>query len=521
MRTVGLAALVMAVCCACGAGPSVRPEVAVVKQPGAATTAPGTAAPDEPAELPVPVNDLGWRDCTAATLEASGLGPGPAGLVFECAEVPTPIDASRSAHGAFALGILRARLPGTPTKVAPLVLTSGADRPSSATLAALAAGPVPALLSTRPLVAVDRRGTGASTPIECGDLRAPMPRRAMLDLGQFSSPPVSGGDATDTVLALGRDATTVCTDFLSPYELAFDATHAAEDLDRVRSAWGVDRIGVLATGGGARVAAAYAAAHPDALGRLVVDSPAVLRGDAATAAESVVAGRQAALAAFARQCAALECALGPDPAAAITDLVTRARAGELGQISANALLVALTDHFGSPRGDATARVREFADTLAAAGRGETAGLQRRIDAAAAATQTDGQFVARCADGGQWPTPGRVRELRTDWGQRYPVFGPEGALALLLCAAWPTTPPPEDPATATAPTLVVAGTADPVAGDGASSVAGVLGAVGTPTTTITWLGSGHPALSHSECVQAAVAGYVETGLLPPDGGACPG
>ena len=57
----------------------------------------------------------------------------------------------------------------------------------------------------------------------------------------------------------------------------------------------------------------------------------------------------------------------------------------------------------------------------------------RIKAAVDA-RTDGQFVARCSDGDQWPTPGRVRELMTDWGGRYPVFGPEAALELLLALA---------------------------------------------------------------------------------------
>ncbi|MGW0175284.1 alpha/beta fold hydrolase [Rhodococcus sp. NPDC003322] len=521
MRTLGLAALVIALCTACGAGPSVRPDVAVVEHRDRATTEPSGDLPGSVPDLPVPVHDLDWRDCTQSTLDVLGLGPGPAGLVLECAELAAPIDADSAMHGAFSLGALRARLPQTPTDAAPLVLTSGADRSSTGTLAALAAAPIGSLLSTRPLVALDRRGIGTSTPIECTDPMTAELRRAMLDLGQFTPPPVAGGDAVDTVLALGRDATTACTDFLQPHELSFDSPHAADDLDQLRRAWGVDRIGVLATGSGVDVALAYASEYPDAVGRLVLDSPSVVGADAATGAESVVRGREAALTGFARQCVALECALGPDPVGAVTDLANRARRGDLGQVSANALLTALTDRFGSPRGDVGTQVREFADTLAAAGRGDTSALQRRIDAAAAATRTDGQFVARCSDGRQWPTPGRVRELMTDWGQRYPVFGPEGALDLLLCASWPTTPPAPAPNAATAATLTVAGAADPVAGDGSSSATGVLAAVGTPTATVAWLGSGHPALPHSECAQLAVAGYAQAGILPPDGGACPG
>ncbi|MFF0813977.1 alpha/beta hydrolase [Rhodococcus sp. NPDC003318] len=522
MRTLGLAALVMAVCCACGAGPSVRPDVAVVERGDGTPTETSTQAPGTAPELPVPVHEPNWQDCTRSTLDTLGLGAGPAGLVLECVELAAPIDAEGTINGAFTLGALRARLPQTPTDVAPLVVTTGSDRSATSTLAALAAGPVAALLATRPLVAVDRRGIGTSSPIECLDpTTVPDLRRQMLDLGQFTRPPTPGGDSADTVLALGRDATTACTDFLQPQELAFDAAHAAADLDQLRRVWGVDRIGLVATGSGVDVALAYGSAHPEALGRLVLDSPAVVGADATTTAEAAVRGREAALAAFARQCVALECALGPDPVRAVTDLTNRARRGELGTVSSNALLTALVDQLGSPRADVQAQIRDFANVLAAAANGDTAGLRSRIDAAAAATRTDGQFVARCSDGRQWPTPGRVRELTTDWGQRYPVFGPEGALELLLCASWPATTPPAGPGSALTPTFAVAGAADPVAGTGAASATGVLGASGTPTATIAWLGAGHPSLSHSDCVQFAAAGYADTGTLPPDGGACPG
>ncbi|EME17563.1 alpha/beta hydrolase [Rhodococcus triatomae] len=521
MRTLGLAALVIALCTACGAGPSVRPDVAIVEQPGNNPTSPSGEVPDIAPELPVPVDDPAWRDCTAETVNALNLPPGPGGLVLECADIVTPVDAGQPARGTFDVGVLRARLPQTPTDVAPLVLTTGVDRASTETLAALATGPEGTLLAARPLVAVDRRGIGTSTAIECADGTTSMPRQAMIDLGQFTRPPARGGDAADTVLALGRDATTTCADFLQPHELSFDAPNAAEDLEALRAAWGVDRIGLIAAGSGVDVALAYATAHPGSLGRLVLDSPSVVRADATTTAESVVRGKQAAVAAFARQCAALQCSLGPDPLGAITELVDRARRSELGSVSSNAALLAIADFVGSPRGDVQAGIREFSDVLAAAAAGDTGPLQDRVDTAVAATHSDGQFVARCSDGHQWPTPGQVRDLMADWGERYPVFGPEGALELLLCASWPTTAQPPAPATATVATMAVAGAADPVSGDGSGSATGALAAVGTPTATVAWLGSGHPALSHSDCVQLAIVGYAASGVLPPDGGACPG
>ncbi|MGW6375929.1 alpha/beta hydrolase [Rhodococcus sp. NPDC055112] len=512
-------AVALAVCCACSAGPSVRPDVAVAQRPGE-TTGRTADAEQEPPPLEVPRTDLDWSDCTRTTLDTLGLGPGPAGLIIECAQLAAPIDPSSSIPGTFSLGVSRARLPQTPADAGPLVLTSGADRASTATLAALAAGPITDLLATRPVVAVDRRGIGTSTTIECID--TPGLRRAMLDLGQFSPPDPDGGDAADKVMTLSRDATVGCTDFLQPQELAFDAAHAADDLEQLRKAWGVERLGLFTTGNGAAVGLSYAAQHPDRLSRLVLDAPGSVRADAVTTAESRVAGQEAALAAFARQCAALDCALGPDPRSAVADLVRRASAGELTPVSSNGLLTALTGFLGAPRGDQQARIREFSDVLAAAGRGDIGPLDSLIGHTAVATDSDGQFIARCSDGHQWPTPGRARELRTTWAEQYPVFGPDTALSLLLCTAWPTTPPPELPSTLDVAVLTLSGAADPVVGSaGAGSVTGAVAAAGAANSTVAWLGSGHPVSTHSGCGQLAIADYARTGVLPPDGGACPG
>ncbi|MFC4602786.1 alpha/beta hydrolase [Rhodococcus kronopolitis] len=516
MRRTALLALVLALCCACGAGPSMRPDVAVVEH-HEGTPATSTATADAPEPLPVPAQDLNWRDCTGTTLDTLGLAPGPAGLVLECAQLAAPIDAGGAIPGTFTLGALRARGPQTPADSAPLVLTTGAEGSSTATLAALAAGPIGSLLATRPVVALDRRGIGTSTPIDC---LTPALRRAMTDLGQFSTP-AAGGDAVDAVMTLGRDATTACTDFLEPQELAFDAAHAADDLEQLRSTWDVDRIGLLTVGTGADVGLAYAAAYPDAVGRLVMDSPGAARTDVVTATEGILAGREAALSAFARSCAALACSLGADPHTAVADLARRAAAGELGPVSSNGLATVLTEFLGSPRGDRQSRTREFADVLAAAGRGETADLERLIDAGVEAAGS-GQFVARCSDGTGWPTPSRARELRQDWGERFPVFGSDAALSLLLCASWPTTPPPPLPTGLDVGVLTLAGAADPVVGKaGVTSATGAAAAAGARTSTRAWLGSGHPVTTHSDCGQQAVARYLDTGVLPADGGACPG
>lgn len=515
MRRLGLLAMVLAVCCACGAGPSNRPYVAV-EQGGDVGGAPTTT---EPAHLPappleVPKTDLVWRDCTSSTLSTLNLGTPPNGLVLECGDYSAPIDGSGEIPGTFTVGAMKARLAATPADAPPLVLTSGSDRSSTGTLAALAVGGLSTLLSTRPVVAVDRRGVGTSTTIEC---LTPEVRRALADLGQFSD---MDGDAVDKVTTLGRDGTVECTDYLQPQELAFTTTHAADDLEALRETWDVDTLGLLGTGNGASVVLSYAAKYPSHVGRLILDSPSASTVNAAAVTEQRVQGEEAAMETFLRQCVALNCSLGSDPRAIVTDVLTRARKGELAPLSANALLTAISGSLAVSGGDQQGRVRSLADSLAAAARGDTGPILAAAYAAELTFHSDGQLITRCTDGQQWPTPDRARELQKSWAELYPIFGAEAAVGLMACTAWPPSAPPALPSELTAPVLLLSGSADPLVGNaGLGLVVGTVSNAGAATSTMTWHGSGHPATG-SDCIQKAVVAYAADGVLPADGSACP-
>ncbi|CAM4517332.1 alpha/beta hydrolase [Nocardia ninae] len=513
-RAVVLAATLSIMIAGCGAGPSDRPGVAVERDRvgGTATT---SAAPAPPPSADVPKTDLPWKDCTTPTLDLLGLGPAPAGLVLDCAEYTTPIDAGGSVLGNFRAAAMRARLPQTPADAAPLVLTSGADRSSTATLAGLAVGPASAVLAARPIVAVDRRGIGSSQPLDC--LSAEV-RKGLADNAQFGP---GANDPVDAMVSLSQDGTIACRDFLQPYEGTFDAPHAADDLEQLRRQWQVERIALLGTGNGAKVALSYARKYGDHLARLVLDSPEAVGADAVTRAEQQLEGAEAALTAFAQRCTGVSCSLGPDPRAAITDLVNRAGSGGLGDISVNALLTAVSGFLGSPRADQSNRVRELADALSAAGRGDRAALGTLIQRESAAIGGDGQFVNRCTDTQQPPTPTKAKELMGTWDAKYPVFGKNMAVGLMECAAWPVSTAPGMPEKLSIPVLVLGGIADPVVGNaGQASVAGALGAAGARHAGVTWQGWGHPVSNHSSCAQRTMVEYLKDAKLPADGTACP-
>ncbi|MBD0323752.1 MAG: alpha/beta fold hydrolase, partial [Aldersonia sp.] len=356
----------------------------------------------------------------------------------------------------------------------------------------------------------DRRGIGNSTPIDCmqPDTRSDL-------LNNAAGRP----DPANAISDASRAATIACTESVQPQEL--DTPHAADDLEQLRLIWGVDAIGIIGSGNGAKVALSYAQRYPQHVGRLVLDAPQGVGQDAVTLTEQQVQGAEAALTAFASRCSGLNCSLGPDPRATVTDLVRRAAAGQLGATSANALLTAVTGFLGAPRADQPNRVTDLADALSAAGRGETAALDDLILREQAAIESDGQWASRCTDGQQWPTVDRVRDLSQRWAQQYPVFGEQAALAMLGCTAWPAVSAAPLPSELQIPVLVTRSVADPVVGiGGVSSVTGAITNAGGVPSAIEWRGFGHPVSTHSGCAQQAIVEYAKSARLPANGTVCP-
>ncbi|TXG91028.1 alpha/beta fold hydrolase [Rhodococcus rhodnii] len=505
-RAVVLLGVLAAVIAGCSAGPSARPDVAVERAP--APAAPTEDAPGEepagPPEPQAPLTDLAWVPCAPERIAALGVGDVP-GITIDCAAFDAPIDASGERPGTFTAGAMRARTPETPADAPPLVLTSGSDTPSGTQLGQLLRSGLGDLAREHPIVAVDRRGIGSSTPIDC---LPPDTRNGLRTLAAGET------DRVGTLSELAVAATISCTDYLQPHELAFGADSAATDLDALRSAWGVDTLALLGTGNGATVALSYAAQFPDRVSRLVLDSPEPVLADAATATDLRLQGLEAALDAFARQCTAQACALGPDPRAAIDGVVRAAATGTLGDLTAPPVVAALSAALAQP--DPRARVDSLAEPFSAAVRGDTAPLRAL---AADAGPSDGQWVARCSDTTQWPSPDRVRSLVDEWGEQYPVFGETAALRMLACSAWPSSTAPSLPDALGVPVLALSGLADPAVGSAASAATGAISSTGAPVSTLTWHGSGHPATS-SECARRAIGTYLADGTLPPNGGACP-
>ncbi len=94
------------------------------------------------------------------------------------------------------------------------------------------------VLKSHPIVSVDRRGIGMSSPVDCRDL---FDRQEMRDQAQFES----GDDPVANLGAITMTATTSCTDTIAPGDSAYDNAHAAEDIERLRSTWDVPTLALI------------------------------------------------------------------------------------------------------------------------------------------------------------------------------------------------------------------------------------------------------------------------------------
>lgn len=473
-----------------------------------------TVASGEPPAIAAPKNDLSWTDCTSALFGGAGTPPAP-GVILECADYDADLDPVAGATGTLSIGAVRARSVQTPPDAGPLVFTTGSDLPSSVQLPVWLSRSGADVLKSHPIVAVDRRGMGRSSPIDCRDV---FDREMMREQAQFDS-----GD--DPVAALGTvttTATTGCTDIIAPGESAYDNARAAEDLERLRSTWDVPALALIGIGNGAQVAMAYTGSHPDKVARLVLDSPIAPGVGAESAAEDQVKAQQATLDAFAAQCVAVNCALGPDPKGAVGALLDSARAGRgPGGVSVAVLADAIVTALGYPSGDRIGSTVKLANALAAARSGDTNPLNSLINQAEALRQSDGQFVNTCSDALNRPTPDRVRELVVAWGKTYPQFGAVAALNLVKCLNWPSGAAPQDPNKLGIDVLLLGVADDPIVGtQGVPATNAVVLNAGAATRRVMWQGIGHGASIYNTCALAPVLSYLDTGKVPPTDIFCP-
>jgi len=193
----------------------------------------------------------------AATAVAAVVGAGKAGAATAaftpchgtsgvlCATVPVPLDWSGVVPGTVPLSVEELPAKGTPRGVM-MLLAGGPGQASALAFDLPDLGSVwQSMFPGYTLVAFDPRGTGNSGFLGC-------------TIG--SDPFVSEAQVT------------ACGNSIGPSRAYYTTAANADDVDAVRQALGVDKIGLWGTSYGTKVELAYALAHPTHVERLLLDS---------------------------------------------------------------------------------------------------------------------------------------------------------------------------------------------------------------------------------------------------------
>jgi pimeloyl-ACP methyl ester carboxylesterase len=373
-----------------------------------------------------------------------------------CGRVTVPLDRSGVVPGTIGLRV-RALPPtaggtgGTPV----LAIAGGPGQAAVPLLGAFASGLRP-LLRSRPLVAFDQRGTGGSGRLRCPEL-------------------VSGRGSLASVI--GR-----CATELGARRAAYTTAASVEDVEAVRSALGADRLILYAASYGTKVALTYAAAYPQHVERLVLDSVVLPEG--------IDPFQRSTLASIPRVLRAVcgnDCRFTRDPAADLAALARRlARGGLRGEAldgqgrphrvrlsEADLLGLLLNGDFdrflraGLPAAVHSALAGDVAPLARLAVQGGGAGL------IAPTADSDAVYVATTCEDGQVPwaagTPPAARRAAVDAAaaaipaSAFLPFDRATVRALGtadLCRGWPESPlvQPAPPLPST-PTLILSGDDD--------------------------------------------------------------
>lgn len=177
--------------------------------------------------------DVNWRACGQ-----------PQG--FQCGRVSVPLDYAGGTSGAVSLNVTRAVASNNPERSAVVALAGGPGQ-AAAPLAPDFASTLAPALTTRDLLVFDQRGTGQSSPLACG---------------AFSN------NSTSSLTALAGQ----CAAQLGPNRRFFTTNDSAQDIESLRVAAGYEKLVIYGVSYGTKVALAYAAAYPQRVERLVLDS---------------------------------------------------------------------------------------------------------------------------------------------------------------------------------------------------------------------------------------------------------
>lgn len=437
------------------------------------------------------------------------------GSEVQCGTLEVPVDRSGGVPGTISLRVTRIAA-AKPGGGAVFAFAGGPGQGASGFTQQFGFALQPAL-RTRDLVVFDQRGTGESGAIDCTDV--------------------------DRVREVKRAAEQVraCAAKLGAAAPFYTTRDTVEDIESVREALGYERISLYGVSYGTKVELGYAAAHPDRVDRMVLDSVVALDGPDPLLRENFAAAPRI----LRELCAGTRCrGITPDPAADLATVVAamsgaplsgdvytlkgRRRTATLDRSTLYTLLVV---------GDFEANLRALMPSaLRSAAQGDPAPLLRAADLLRPPSNpqppeltefSTGLWLATVCGEESFPwdpsTPPDQRRAEAE-GRTATlgagVFAPFDAGTALdwdviqMCQHWPSptrSPVGGDLSRVTAPTLLVNGRADlrtPLESAGRVAAQLPAGSV-LPVSRV-----GHSVIGgQSECADAAATGFLRRQAPP--------
>jgi pimeloyl-ACP methyl ester carboxylesterase len=485
--------------------------------------------PDAPTPPPTPDRSgagSDWEDCYTEARESN---PGLSrDKTVECTTVTVPADWNDPNNGkTIDIAVMRIYTGDLEDKQGSVLTNpggpggSGLDFLPSFVEPSGGSGLAPdALLDEFALVSFDPRGVGKSEPVDCIS-------DADLDAQYGYDPDPISDEAFNGLVELNQRIADGCDAKYGDDLKLFSTVQAAKDMDAIRAAVGDEQLTYLGFSYGTLLGAVYAQLFPDHVRALVLDGAVNPLADPIESSEGQAMGFERALSNFSDWCQQnqAQCPISSNPRGAIAAEIERGRvspvAGPDGrQATSGWVLWGVTlamysqtfwQYLGPAiddlsRGDANL-IFALADTYA-----------DRDEQGNYTNQTDAFNAIGCVDSEQ-PGEEEIRELQSQWRDKYPIFGAMLATGLLPCSTWPgeKDPYPTGAYTGETPVVVVGTLGDPATPyESTQKLADMLG----NGVVVTWEGEGHTAYGETSCIQRAVDNFLIDLVVPDDGMRCP-
>ncbi|MFI6358248.1 alpha/beta hydrolase [Streptomyces sp. NPDC050743] len=475
----------------------------------AGTEATAATAPVPAGLLRYYQQQLDWKPC-------------PDKPAFQCTTLKAPLDYAHPDVGDITLAATRKRATGTGAKrIGSLLYNPGGPGvPAITGLWDAADAFSPLVRAAYDLVAVDPRGVGDSTPVDCNTGTAlALPNAGVITTA--GKPDFEGVDAVNEKFA---DACRLHSGRLLPH---VGTLEAARDLDLMRALVGDERLHFLGFSYGTYLGTTYAELFPSRVGRMVLDGAVDPSIDGYHHFLDSAHGYQVAWESFAADCATrTDCPVGHSVEEANRTLDALVAALDQNPlqpdkdvtITGQYLLVVVTTWLRAP---AWEDLRVLLSKVTHRG---TTGLQKlsAADQGDSAVSDSGFMAVSCLSAplGSRFTPAQAEAALPEFVRVSPQFGAFYSTYLQECAHWPvgpTQPSHRITAPGTPPILVVGTTRDPATPYVWSQA---LARQLSSGRLLTRNGDGHLAfLQGSTCVNAAIDRYLLNDQLPPVATVC--